>query len=65
MLKPQYDERNEECFLENHYPEEMDKLLSELGGNERLKELAGRMAEIAYKQGYTDAWREALFVTKL
>lgn len=55
MLKPQYDERNKECFLENHYPEEMDKLLSELGGNERLKELAGRMAEIAYKQGYTDA----------
>lgn len=64
MVKPQFDTSNEEYFSSNLYPEAIDKLLSEFEDNEILKENARLMIEIAYKTGYVDAWKEALFFHK-
>ena len=55
MEKPQHNTRNEEFFSKREFPQEIDYLLE---GFE-----AERMIEIAYKSGYVDAWREALFFT--
>ena len=38
--------------------------LSEFEDNEILKENARLMIEIAYKTGYVDAWKDALFFHK-
>lgn len=50
-------------YIQKH-PEAIDKLLSEFEDNEILKENARLMIEIAYKTGYVDAWKDALFFHK-
>lgn len=63
MEKPQHNTRNEEFFSKREFPQEIDYLLEGFEYNKLLKCDAERMIEIAYKSGYVDAWREALFFT--
>ena len=62
MEKPQHNTRNEEFFSKRDFPQEIDYLLEGFEDNKLLKCDAERMIEIAYKSGYVDAWREALFL---
>ncbi len=50
-------------FQSEIFPQEIDYLLEGFEDNKLLKCDAERMIEIAYKSGYVDAWREALFFT--
>ncbi len=50
-------------FSKRDFPQEIDYLLEGFEDNKLLKCDAERMIEIAYKSGYVDAWREALFFT--
>ena len=63
MEKPQHNTKNEEFFSKRELPKEIDYLLEGFEDNQLLKDDAKRMIEIAYKSGYVDGWREALFFT--
>lgn len=63
MVKPQFQTKNEDCFSSNFYPDIMDKLLLEFGNDNLLKENVKQMVDIAYKSGYVDAWKQAIFFT--